>query len=154
LGLPAMTFLWRQAEYSRKLEKAQSGARITALARSAWLNNDVPLARDLLAECPEPFRDREWHHLHRACTAELFKLDCRSLFVGNCCFAQGHELVLASRDHDGLDVRVWDFDKEPDARTWLKMKRDVFSMSTLSDGRMVIAWQCTTAGDRFTGTEV
>jgi tRNA A-37 threonylcarbamoyl transferase component Bud32 len=111
LGLTSTTCLWRQAEQARAAEKAERekvaaalieteqareaekverkkgeavlAAKTVALARQAWLTDDLDQARRCLDECPPAYRDREWGYLHRVCHSCLNTFDVsRRLYTG------------------------------------------------------------------------
>src|SRR5262245_45035791 len=102
-GLPLMTVLWRQAVAARAdeqkhRERAEQnlGARSIALARAAWMLNDLPLARHALEDCPAALRDAEWHYLNRACYAERERLAGHTFELAALAFSPDGQRLLSA----------------------------------------------------------
>jgi eukaryotic-like serine/threonine-protein kinase len=88
VGLGAFLWSWRQTldaldqtskardreHDARQKVEATLAARTVALARQAWMGDQLDEACRLLEECPVEYQDREWRYLDRVCRGCLMCL--------------------------------------------------------------------------------
>jgi WD40 repeat protein len=75
-------------------------------AHSAWRENDVQRADDILETCDPEQRRWEWYYVHRLCHSELLALKGHTHFVNSVAFSPDNSR-LASASSD-LMVKIWD----------------------------------------------
>jgi WD40 repeat protein len=78
VGFALVTWQWRRVVEQERLTQAELTHKETALyaqqmahAQDAWRGNDIPLAQQLLGDCPASLRSWEWHYLDRLCQDHL-----------------------------------------------------------------------------------
>jgi serine/threonine protein kinase/WD40 repeat protein len=155
LGLTTTTWLWRQAADALiETEKARQDARnetekvtaalaskTIALARAAWLANDLDQARRYLEDCPPERRDREWHYLDRVSQVRLipFGKDESIHVVQSVAWSPNGRDLLAS---SAAVVKVWDTSTWQERLTLsdsqMPAHQKVDQLAVTSDGRRLV----------------
>jgi WD40 repeat protein/serine/threonine protein kinase len=153
LGFAGVTWQWREAEESRRKEKA---ARQTAedrlyfnriaLAHQAWRGYQVRQADRLLKECiPAPgsndLRSWEWHYLNRLCDAAELTLPEHTLSVNGVAFSRDGRLLASCTGgwlgEQPSEVLVWDASTGKLLHTLAGHKRAVFNVAFAPDGHLL-----------------
>jgi WD40 repeat protein len=75
------------------------------LARRDWLAADIESARRGLAACPAELRDRDWDSLHRACHAELVRINRPATKLR---YSQDGKYLAGVEGGIHVSVVVWD----------------------------------------------
>ena len=97
--------LKREKAVAEKLDRALDFRRV-ALAHSHWKNNQLALARNVLAQVPVKRRHFEWHYIDRMCRADVLTLQAhRGEIIGVTFSRDGQRIATAARDQF---ARVWD----------------------------------------------
>jgi serine/threonine protein kinase/WD40 repeat protein len=150
LGLTTTTWLWRQtADALIETEQARQDARketkrvtaalaskTIALARGAWLANDLDQARRYLEDCPPERRDREWHYLDRVSQVRLIRFGKdESVRVQIVAWSpDGRDLLAGSANV----VKVWNTSTWQERLTLPHSQRLLEHLAVTSDGRRLV----------------
>ncbi|MCI0683658.1 MAG: serine/threonine-protein kinase [Gemmataceae bacterium] len=105
----AITLLWLDADAgwrAEALHRQQAGAhladKLISLARLEWSQDRLDEAKQHLAECPPPYRNRDWRYLERMCNSQLQRLP--SKFSMHLAFAADGKRLASAEDR----IKVWD----------------------------------------------
>ncbi|MFO0807852.1 MAG: protein kinase [Gemmataceae bacterium] len=126
-GVGGVAWMWRQADRARvtatnavaalevanrQTETAKDNLdhvltlRRISLAQSAWRENDIVAAEQLLDECPPAHRQWEWLYVRRLCRSELLTLEGQAKEVRGVCFSPDGKWLATAGSDDTL--KVWD----------------------------------------------
>jgi serine/threonine protein kinase len=125
----------------RERSQVALAAKTVALARQAWLTDDLAAARQLLADCPPAYRDRDWHDLTRACNSNLAVLGPSKGYFGRLAWSrEGRWLAVAAQLNPvagDYAVQVFDTTGGREPLTLRGPARPVGDVALTSDGRCV-----------------
>src|SRR5262249_35692055 len=120
----------RKAEESARQGEAEQRARAEGLlyamsierAQSAWRENDVGRADQILMACKPEQPAWEWRYLHRPCQADPRTLQGHTGAVLSVCFSpDGTRLASAGISREGNtlkgEVKVWDAERGTEVLT-------------------------------------
>jgi WD40 repeat protein len=131
--------LARTNEHLAKTEHARAEAllnlnRVTN-AYSAWRENRVPRAEQLLDACPVALRNWEWGYVKRLCQRGVLVLRDHTANVSSLCFSPDGRRV-AGADADKA-VTIWDATAGTVQRMFNGHSKDVIDVRFSPDGRLL-----------------